>query len=76
MLNILRVIQTFLDRFNSQPLHTEHSNAQIQLKYPKYLSKFSLLNLQLNDSTFRATFLTQVSIFLRTIQTPLQSQQD
>lgn len=64
LVNILSVVKSFLERFNSQPLHVEHSNAQIQLKYPKYLSKFSLLNLQLNDSLFRVTFLTQMAIFL------------
>ena len=64
------MLNTFLERFNSQPLlHSE--THQIQLKYPKHLSKFSLLSLQLNDAVFRCTFLTQIAIFLHTIQNPL-----
>jgi hypothetical protein len=64
LLHVLQVIRSFLSRFKSQPLHFDKSNAQILERYPKYLSKFSLLNLQFNDSLFRETFYTQVLIFL------------
>lgn len=46
------------------------------MKYPKYLSKYSLLTLQLNDSLFRVTFLTQLLIFLQTLQHPLATNQE
>lgn len=45
LLHVLQVIRSFLSRFKSQPLHFDKSNAQILERYPKYLSKFSLLNL-------------------------------
>lgn len=60
------MLNTFLERFNSQPLLNSETH-QIQLKYPKHLSKFSLLALQLNDAVFRVTFLTQIAIFIQTI---------
>jgi hypothetical protein len=43
--NIVNVIRYFINRFNSAPLHVDKSSARILDKYPKYLTKFSLLDL-------------------------------
>lgn len=74
LVNILTVIQGFLDRLKQESLKCE--SAKTQSKYPKYLSKFALLGLQLNDMTFRITFLMQILIFLQTLQHPLVSSKD
>ena len=43
--NILSVLRYFMAHFNSQPLQVDRLNARILDKYPKYLTKFSLLDL-------------------------------
>jgi len=65
--NIINVIRYFINRFNSAPLHVDKSSARILDKYPKYLTKFSLLDLQFGDYLFRETFLVQVVIICRTL---------
>jgi len=43
---VLSTIRDFIAKFMSQPIQVDKDNAQILPKYPKYLSKYSLLNLQ------------------------------
>ncbi|CDW71534.1 UNKNOWN [Stylonychia lemnae] len=72
---VLSTIRDFISKFMSQPIQVDKDNAQILLKYPKYLSKHSLLNLQFQDYLFRENFLTQVLIFTQTIANPINLQQ-
>ena len=58
--NLIRFIKAagdILNLFESQPLHMDRRSAQIQPKYPKFLSTQSLLDFQLNDYMFRETFV-------------------
>lgn len=72
--NISKVMQTIKDiisRFKSQPLlHIDKDNIQILKKYPKYLTRFSLLHLQFQDYLFRETFLVQILVFIDTLNNP------
>ena len=40
-------------------------------KYPKYLSKFALFSLQMDDSLFREMFTLQILIFSHSIIDPI-----
>ena len=49
----------------------EKSNAHIEEKYPKFLSKFALFALQMDDTLFRETFIVQILIFTQAITDPV-----
>lgn len=53
----------FLKKFETSSHQIDKQNARIADKYPKYLSKFSLIGLQFDDYLFRQTFLLQVLVF-------------
>jgi hypothetical protein len=57
---ILTIVNEFLQLFQKNPFLVDKESAQIQSKYPKYLSQFSLFDLQMKDYIFRETFLIQV----------------
>lgn len=62
---VMQTIKDIISRFQSQPLlHIDKENAQILRKYPKYLTRYSLLHLQFQDYLFRETFLVQILIFI------------
>jgi hypothetical protein len=44
-------------------------------KYPKYLTRYSLLHLQFQDYLFRETFLVQVLIFVQALLQPINQTQ-
>ena len=49
----------------------EKSKARIVEKYPKFLSKFALFAIQMDDALFRETFIVQVLIFTQAITDPV-----
>lgn len=49
----------------------EKSNTHIEEKYPKFLSKFALFALQMDDTLFRETFIVQILIFTQAITDPV-----
>ena len=68
-----RAVSRVLDVFEKNSLISE--GYRIQRKYPKYLSKFELLDLQLKDAAFRETFLIQLQILLETLKHPVNALQ-
>ena len=50
---VLHVIGDFLKKFQASSHQIDNQNARIVEKYPKYLSKFSLIGLQFDDFLFR-----------------------
>lgn len=50
---VLQVIGDFLKKFHASSHQIDNQNARIVEKYPKYLSKFSLIGLQFDDFLFR-----------------------
>lgn len=69
---VISNIKEIVSRFQAQPLlHVDKDNAQILRKYPKYLTRYSLLHLQFQDYLFRETFLVQVLIFTQALLTPV-----
>ena len=44
-------------------------------KYPKFLSKFALFALQMDDSLFRETFMVQILVFSQAIKDPITKEQ-
>ncbi|TNV82285.1 hypothetical protein FGO68_gene5609 [Halteria grandinella] len=73
--NLGKVIQTvreILQQFHSQPLkNKDKEGAGIFRKYPKYLTRYSLLHLQFQDQLFRETFLVQILIFTQALKNPI-----
>ena len=65
------MIDGYLKKFDATCHTADNQNARIVEKYPKYLSKFSLIDLQFDDFLFRETFLFQVLIFTRTVMQPV-----
>lgn len=77
---VTSIINDTLNRFHSTPLPHSPSDdksatAQLLRRYPKHLTRFSLLHLQFQDYLFRETFLLQVLIFVEAILTPINSVQ-
>ena len=71
----LRVLSDLLSYFESTQKGIELSNARIVEKYPKFLSKFALFSLQMDDSLFRETFLVQILIFAQSLADPVGMEQ-
>ena len=71
MMAVLHVIDEFLKKFQASSHQVDNQNARIVDKYPKYLSKFSLIGLQFDDFLFRQTFLFQVLVFTQTLGQPI-----
>ena len=73
---MISTVKDIMQRFQSQPLlHIDKDNAQVLQKYPKYLTRYSLLHLQFQDYLFRETFLVQVLIFVQALMQPINQTQ-
>ena len=72
---VLSVIDGFLKKFKASSHTVDNQNARIVEKYPKYLSKYSLIGLQFDDFLFRETFLFQILIFTKTLAQPVTQEQ-
>ena len=70
------MLNDLLAYFKSTQKGIEHANARIVEKYPKFLSKQALFSLQLDDSVFRETFVTQILIFTKAIVDPIGMEQN
>jgi hypothetical protein len=73
---VTSIINDTLNRFHStllphSPSDDKSATAQLLRRYPKHLTRFSLLHLQFQDYLFRETFLLQVLIFVEAILTPV-----
>ena len=68
---ILNVLEVYIKKFKASSQQVDITNARQVEKYPKYLSKFSLIGLQFDDYLFRQTFLFQVLIFTKTLEAPV-----
>ena len=71
LMAVLHVIGEYLKKFQASSHQIDNQNARIVDKYPKYLSKFSLIGLQFDDFLFRLTFLFQVLVFTQTLGKPI-----
>ena len=74
--DFLDVLNDLLAYFKSTQKGIEHANSRIVEKYPKFLSKQALFSLQLDDSVFRETFVTQILIFTKAIVDPIGMEQN
>ena len=77
---VTSIINDTLNRFHStllphSPSDDKSATAQLLRRYPKHLTRFSLLHLQFQDYLFRETFLLQVLIFVEAILTPVNAVQ-
>jgi len=60
--------------FEKSPINLTKKPTKIQDHYPKYLPKYSLLKLQLQDYMFRETFVYQVLVFCDCLLNPIKDQ--
>lgn len=65
------MINVVLDVFEKQPIVESSKGDEIEKKYPKFLSKYKLINLQFNDFHFRESFMIQVLILLQSLRQPI-----
>lgn len=73
--NFLRILEDLLSFFEATHQSIESSNSRIVEKYPKFLSKFALFALQMDDSTFRQTIIVQILIFAQSVTDPVGVEQ-
>jgi hypothetical protein len=73
---VLQEIVNVLYKFDQEPLFVGKKPTTIHQNYPKYLCKFSLMKLQLNDYMFRETFVFQVLVFFDCLINPIKDQQN
>ena len=71
----LSVLSDLLSHFEATQKSIERSSARIVEKYPKFLSKFALFALQMDDSLFRETFMVQILVFSQAIKDPITKEQ-
>jgi hypothetical protein len=65
------MVNRVLDVFEKQPVTENSEERQIEKKYPKFLSKYKLINLQFNDFHFRETFMIQILILFQSLKQPI-----
>lgn len=65
------MVDRVLDVFEKQPVTESSEERQIEKKYPKFLSKYKLINLQFNDFHFRETFMIQILILFQSLKQPI-----
>ena len=63
MTTFMEVVSDLMSYFNQTIGKIDNQGGKIIEKYPKYLSKFSLFRLQIDDFLFRQTILVQILIF-------------
>lgn len=73
--SFLNILSCLLGYFESTQKTIERSNARIVENYPKFLSKFALFSLQMDDSLFRETFMVQILVFTQAIVDPVVTEQ-
>lgn len=69
------MIEKVLDIFEKNPLCENNESDLIEKKYPKYLAKYKLINLQFNDFQFRETFMIQILILFQSLRQPINEKQ-
>jgi THO complex subunit 1 transcription elongation factor len=69
------MIEKVLDIFEKNPLCENNETDLIEKKYPKYLAKYKLINLQFNDFQFRETFMIQILILFQSLRQPINEKQ-
>ena len=67
-------IEEIIEIFRKDPL-PEAPDIFRQKNYPKYLTKYSILSIQLKDPNFRKSWLTQIILRLESIKNPLKLDQ-
>lgn len=67
----LKMINHILDVFEKQPVVESSEDCAIERKYPKYLARYKLINLQFNDIQFRQTFMVQILILFQSLRQPI-----
>ena len=60
-----------IEHFKGETSHQQ----KILEKYPKYLTKYSLMSLQKDDASLRMTFFIQALIFVQTLNQPITVEQ-
>jgi len=68
---LLKTINIILNEFEKQPVMENWDKNEICKKYPKFLSRFKLINLQFHDFHFRQTFMVQVLILFQSLKQPI-----
>ena len=71
----LSLLKDLLGFFERSASSEDQKTAPIVAKYPKFLSKFALFSLQMDDSLFRQTVALQVLVFLQALGQPVGSEQ-
>jgi hypothetical protein len=71
----IEMIKHVLDVFEKQPISESSDWNKIEKRYPKFLSKYKLINLQFNDLHFRETFMIQILILFRSLKQPINIMQ-
>ena len=69
------MIENVLDIFEKNPIWENNESDLIEKKYPKYLAKYKLINLQFNDFQFRETFMIQILILFQSLKQPINEKQ-
>jgi len=67
-------VEEIIEIFRKDPL-PEAPDIFRQKNYPKYLTKYSILSIQLKDPNFRKSWLTQIILRLSSIKNPLKLDQ-
>ena len=65
------MVSHVLDVFERQPVKESSESNLIEKRYPKFLSKYKLINLQFRDIHFRETFMIQILILFQSLKQPI-----
>lgn len=71
----LKMVNHVLDVFDNNPVSDNLESNKIEKRYPKFLSKYKLINLQFRDLHFRETFMIQILILLQSFRMPINVMQ-
>jgi hypothetical protein len=75
MVKFMEMIRHVLDVFEKQPIPESSDWNKIEKRYPKFLSKYKLINLQFNDMHFRETFMIQLLVLFQSLKQPINIMQ-
>jgi len=71
----LKMVSHVIDVFEKQPVTENNGNNQVEIRYPKFLPKYKLINLQFRDQHFRETFMIQILILFQSLRQPINIMQ-
>ena len=75
MEKFMEMIKHVLNVFEKHPVSESSDWNKVEIRYPKFLSKYKLINLQFNDLHFRETFMIQILVLFQSLKQPINIMQ-